>query len=185
MASQSTWDAHPHLAWAMWGLDGIEATLALFERNTHKLQADVRTKAESAMVDMRTARDAFRKSIEEHGQLNEVAFVRSKADLESQWATFEDSVQTYLESVGKQLAEQDTVFRARTEAQSKARQQAIHKLHKSTMGFAADRRGDIEAAVKRLESQTDASKVKLDQLNEAEGASWAAMKSARRRRAPP
>jgi len=161
----------------MWGLDEIEATLASIESRVHK-HPDVRTKAESAIADMRATRDAFRKSIEEHGQVDKAAFARSKAALESQWAAFEDGVQTYLEAVGKQVTEQETVFRARADAQSKAWQQTIGNLHTSATSFAADRRGDNEAAVKRLESEADAAKVKLDKLNKAEGASWATMKSA-------
>jgi hypothetical protein len=177
MVSQSTWHAHPHLAWAMWGLDEIEATLASIESRIHK-RPDVRTKAESAIANMRVARDAFRKSLELHGPANEVSLAGSKTALESQWASFEDSVQTYLEAVGKQVTEQETVFRARADAQNKAWQQAIGNLHNSATSFAADRGGNSEAAVKRLESEANAAKVKLEELNKAEGASWAAMKSA-------
>jgi hypothetical protein len=177
MASQSFWHAHPHLAWAMWGLDEIEATLASFESRIHK-HGDVHARAQSAVANMRTARDAFRKSIDEHGRANKADFTRWKEGLESQWAAFEDGLDIYLETLGKQITEQETVFRARAEAQSKAWQQAIDKLHESAAGFAADRRGDAEAAVKRLESEADAAKAKLDKLNNAEGTSWAAMKSA-------
>jgi hypothetical protein len=177
MVSQRIWHAHPHLAWAMWGLDEIEATLRSIENRVHH-RPEVRTKAESAMADMRAARDALRTSIEQYGQVNETAPVRSKVALESQWAAFEDSVQTYLEAVGKQVTEQETIFRARAEAQSRAWQQAIGNLHKSASKFAVHRRDENEAAVKRLESEADAAKVKLDDLNKAEGASWAAMKSA-------
>jgi hypothetical protein len=177
MIDQRTWKAHPHLAWAMWGLDEIEATLASIESRLHS-RASVHPKAESAMVDMRTARDAFRKSIAEHdGHVNEAALARSKADLEGQWTAFEDSVQNYLDTVDKQVSEQETVFRARADAQSKAWLQAIDNLHKSAARFAADCRGDIETAVKHLESEADAAKVKLDKLNK-EDASWAAMRSA-------
>jgi len=175
MASQSTWEAHPHLAWAMWGLDEIEATLASIEGRVHK-RPDARAKAESAMADMRAARDAFRKSIEQHGQVNEGA--RAKAVMESQWAVFEASVQSYLEAIGTQVAEQEAVFRARADAQNKAWQQAVGNLHKSAASLAADRRGDIEAAVRRIEAEADAAKIKLDKLNKTEGASWAAMQSA-------
>lgn len=177
MADQGSWNAHPHLAWAMWGLDEIEATLASIESHVRK-HTEVHTGAKSAMSDMRTARDAFRKSIAEHGQADEAAFARMKAALETQWAVFEYSVQAYLETVGKQVTEQETVFRARADAQNKAWQQAIDNLHKSAARFAADRRSDIEAAAKRLESEADAAKVRLDNLNKAEGASWTAMKSA-------
>jgi len=177
MADQASWNAHPHLAWAMWGLDEIEATLASIESRVHK-HVDVHIEATSAMADMRTARDAFRKSIAEHEQVDEAAFAHMKAALESQWAVFEDSVQAYLETVGRQVSEQEIVFRARAEAQSKAWRQAIDNLHKSAARLAADCRGDIEAAARRLESEADAAKIRLDRLNKAEGASWAAMKSA-------
>ena len=177
MVSQSSWNAHPHLAWAMWGLDEIEATLASFQGSLHK-RTDARTEAQSAMADMHTARDTFRKSIEEHGPMDEVARARWKTELESQWDAFEDSLQTYLQTVSKQVAEQETVFRARADAQSKAWQRTIAKLHERAASFAADRRGDIDAAIRRLEFEADAAKAKLDTLNRAEGASWAAMKSA-------
>jgi hypothetical protein len=176
MVTQSSWNAHQHLAWAMWGLDEIEATLASFRSSRHKRTA--RTEAESAMADMHTARDTFRKSIEEPAQMDDVARALWKADLEREWAAFEDSLQTYLQTVGEQVAEQETVFRARADAQSRAWQHAIAKLHERAANFAADRRGDIEAAVRRLEFEADASRAKLEMLNTAEGASWVAMKSA-------
>jgi hypothetical protein len=175
MISQRTWNAHPHLAWAMWGLDEIEATLASIESRLHN-RAGVHPKAESAMVDMRTARDTFRSSIEE--QLDQASLARSNTDLEGQWAAFEDSVQNYLDRVDRQVTRRETIFRARADAQRKGWLQAIDNLHKSAAHLGADRRSDIATAVKHLESEADAAKVKLDQLNKAEGASWAAMRSA-------
>ena len=177
MVSQRTWNAHPHLAWAMWGLDEIEATLASIESRLHS-RAIVHPKVERAVVDVRMARDAFRKSVGEHAHVNEGALARSKADLEHQWAVFEDSVQNYLDMVDRQVSEQETVFRARADAQSKAWLQAIDNLHQSATHFAADHRSNIETAVKRLESEANAARVKLDKLNNAEGASWTAMRSA-------
>jgi hypothetical protein len=179
MANQGTWnwDAHPHLAWAMWGLDEIEAALASIEGRLHT-RTSVHPKVESAVVDVRTARDAFRKSVGEHAHVNEVALARSKADLEHQWAVFEDSVQNYLDTVDRQISEQETVFRARAGAQSKAWLQAVDNVHKSAARFVADRSSNIETAVKHLESEADAARVKLDELNKAEGTSWAAMRSA-------
>jgi len=181
MVGQSTWKAHPHLAWAMWGLDEIEATLTSFENNRHK-HPDV-TKAESVVADMRTARDAFRKSIEnksirEPKQMKEDEIRGWKAELERQWVAFEDSLQAYVEALGKQFTEQETVFRARADAQSKAWQQAIEALHKSAEHFSANHRGELVAAINCLESEANASRGKLDELNRAEGASWDLMKSA-------
>ncbi len=177
MAKRSIWTAHPHLAWAMWGLDEMEATVASIESRLHG-RADVHPEAHSAVAEMRSARDAFRTSIEEHAHADETAFARTKATLEGQWAVFEDSVKDYLQTVGKQVTEQETVFRARADAQNKAWQHAIDKLHESAANLAADSRGDLEAAVKRLEAEANAAKARLDRLNQAEDASWEAMKSA-------
>jgi hypothetical protein len=159
----------------MWGLDEIEATLASIESRLGK-HLHAHTEARSALADMRTVRDALRKTIAEHRHANTTA--NTKAAFEGHWKAFEDSVQAYLEAVGKQVTEQESVFRARADAQGKAWQQAIDQLHTSAVSLAIDRQGDIEAAVKRLESEAVGAKAKLDTLNKAEGASWAAMKSA-------
>jgi hypothetical protein len=176
MDSQST--MHAYLEWAKQRADEIDATLVTFEKSVAQLEAGVRAKAESAMADMRAARDAFRKFINEHGETNEAALARSQAALETQWTAFEASVQAYLDATGKQVTEQEIAFRARADAQYKAWEEAIDKLHKSATSFAADRRHDIETAVKRMKTEADASKVKLDKLKKAGGESWDAMKSA-------
>ena len=174
---QRFWNRHPHLAWAMWGVDEIEATLASMESRLHK-RADVHPIATGAIANIRTARDALRQSISENGQANAAAIASTKSALEEQWMAFENSVQAYLQAVDEQVAEQEFVFRARADAQSKAWQQAIDNVHKNAVPLAADRRRDIEAAVKCLESEADAAKAKLEALNKAEDASWAAMKLA-------
>jgi hypothetical protein len=174
---QHFWNRHPHLAWALWGVDEIEATLASIESRVLK-RADVHPAVTSAVAEMRTARDALRKSVADHKQTNPPVLASTTAILGGQWNAFEDSVHAYLEAVGEQVTEQESVFRARADAQSKAWQQAIDNVHKNAAALAADRRDDIAAAVKRLESEAAAAKAKLDMLNKAEGASWAAMKSA-------
>jgi chromosome segregation ATPase len=175
MISRRTWNAHPHLAWAMWGLDEIEATLASIESRLHS-RASAHPITESAMMDMRMARDAFRNSIAPGG--HDTGPVCSKADLEDQWVAFESSVQNYLDTVDRQVREQETIFRVRADAQSKAWRQSIDNLRKSAEHLAADNRGDIETAIEHLGSEADVAKARLDKLNTAEGASWAEMRSA-------
>jgi hypothetical protein len=173
MSSQST--IHPYLDWAKERLDEIDATLASFEHSAKKLQADARTKAEKAMTDMRTARDDFQKSIKEQGQASEAAVASSKKALEKQFTAFEAAVPAFLEATGQHVKEVEAAFRARAEAQRKAWQEAIDKLHKSAKSFADNRRDEIEAAVKHMKVEADAAKTKLDK---AGGESWAAMKTA-------
>ena len=176
MDSQST--MHAYLDWAKGRLDEIDATLGSFESSATKLQADTRTKAESALANMRTARDAFRKSMKDYGQASEASLNCSKEALESQWNAFEASVQTYLDSTGKQVKDQQAAFLARAAAQRKAWQELIDTFHRSTASFAADRRDDMEKVLERMTTEADAAKIKLDKLNKAGSESWAAMKSA-------
>lgn len=176
MSSQST--IHPYLDWAKERLDEIDATLASFEHKAAKLQADARSKAEKATCDMRAARDAFHKSIKEHGGASEVAVASSKKALETQWTAFEAAVPAFLDATGQHVKEVETAFQARAEAQRKAWHEAIVKLHKSAKSFADKRRDEIEAAVKHMKVEADAAKAKLDKLDQAGGESWAAMKSA-------
>ena len=177
MTDHASWTAHPHLAWALWGLDEIEATLASLHGHGHK-HGEVDTAAHSALTKMQSARDIFRKTLEEHDKASVTAIAPSRAILEKQWGAFEESLHMYLDTVGKQVTEQEGIFRARADAQSKAWRRAIDNLHKSVMSIAADRRGDLDAAVKCLESEAEASKLKLDALNKAENASWIVMQSA-------
>lgn len=176
MNSQSS--MHAYLDWAKERLDEIDATLASLQGKAASLQADARTKAETALAGMRTARDAFRMSIKEHAQANEEAFARSKAALELQWKAFEASVENYLDATGKQLKEHEALFRVQADAQRKAWQEVMDKLNKNAMGFAADRRRDIDTAMTRMKADAGTAKTKLDKLNAAGGESWAAMKSA-------
>lgn len=176
MSSQSS--VHPYLDWAKERLDEIDATLASFEHNAAKLQADARTKAEKTIADMRTTRDHFSKAINVQEETSEAAIANSKKALETQWAAFELAVPAFLEASGRQLKEAEAAFQACAAVQRKAWHEAIDNLHKSARSFADNRRDEIETAVKHMKVEADAAKARLDKLNKAGGESWAAMKSA-------
>jgi hypothetical protein len=176
MSSQST--IHPFLDWTKERLDEIDATLASFENKAAKLQAGSRVTAEKAIADMRAARDGFQKSIKEHGAASEAAIASSKKALEAQWAAFEAAVPSYLEATGQQAKEVEAAFRARAEAQRKAWDEVIDKLHRSAKSFAENRRDEFEAAVKHMKVEAESAKARLDKLDKAGTESWAAMKSA-------
>jgi hypothetical protein len=169
---------HSYLDWAKERLDEIDATLASFEDNAAKLQADASAKAQKAMADMRAARDDFRKSIKENGQESEAVIATSKKTLESQWTSFEEGVLAYLEATGQKAKEQEAAFRACAEAQRKAWHDTIDRLHKSGKNLVDKQRNEIETAVKNLKSESEAAKTRLDKLNKTGGESWAAMKAA-------
>ena len=138
MSNQST--IHPYLDWVKQRLDEIDATLAAFEHNAAKLQADSGAKAAKAMADMRAARDAFGKSIKEHGEASDAVVASSKKALEAQWSAFEAAMPAFLDATGKQITEVEAAFRARADAQRKAWHETIDTLHKGASSFAARRR---------------------------------------------
>lgn len=175
MTSQSS--IHPYLDWAKERLDEIDATLASFEHNAAKLQADARTKAEKAISDMRTTRDHFRKAINAQEETSEAVIANSKKALETQWAAFELAVPAFLEASGRQLKEAEAAFQACAAVQRKAWHEAVDNLHKSAESFADNRRDEIETAVKHMKVEADAAKTRLDKQGKAGGESWAAMKS--------
>jgi hypothetical protein len=169
---------HVYLNWAKERLDEMDATLALFENKVGELQGDARIKAERALADMRAKRDAFRETIKKEKEMSEADWNSAKASLETDWSAFEASVQKYIDAAGVQVEQQKAAFQVRADAQRKAWQEAIGKLENSAAGLAADRRAEVESAVKRMKAEAVAAEAKLDKLNRAGSESWSAFKKA-------
>jgi hypothetical protein len=169
---------HVYLNWAKERLDEMDATLALFESKVGALQGDARVKAERAIADMRAKRDAFRETIKKEGEMSEADWNRAKKSLETDWSAFEASVQKYIDAAGLQVEQQKAAFQVRADAQRKAWREAIDKLENTTAGFAADRKAEVESAVKRMKAESVAAEAKLDKLSRAKSESWSAFKKA-------
>lgn len=167
---------HVYLNWAKERLDEVDATFALFESKVGELQGDARAKAERALADMRVKRDAFRETIKKEGEMSEADWTRAKAALETDWSAFEASVQKYIDAAGVKVEQQKTVFQVRADVQRKAWQEAIDKVENTASGLAADRRAEVESAVKRMKAEAVAAEAKLDKLNRAGSESWAAFR---------
>jgi ElaB/YqjD/DUF883 family membrane-anchored ribosome-binding protein len=175
MATQSS--VHVYLNWAKERLDEMDATLASFESKVGQLRGELRAKAESTLADMRARGDAFRETIKKEREANEAAWARVKAALEADWNAFEASVQKYIDTAGEQIGQQEAAFRASAEAQLKAWQGAIDEFQTSAKGFAADRKADVESALKRMKVEAETAKAKLAGLNRAGNESWSALKT--------
>ncbi|MGC1456448.1 MAG: hypothetical protein WA946_14790 [Nitrospirota bacterium] len=176
MTSQS--HMHVYLNWAKERLNEMDATLALFESKVSELQGDARANAERALADMRAKRDAFRETIKKEGEMSEADWNRAKALLETDWNAFEASVQRYIDAAGLKVEQQKAAFRVRADEQRKAWQEAIDKIENSAAGFAADRKAEVESAVKRMKAESVAAEAKLDKLSRAGSESWSAFKKA-------
>ncbi len=87
-------------------------------------------------------------------------------------------VKKYVESFGNQIEQQQAIFKLQSAAQLKAWREAANKLNSSAKEFAAERRGEIDAAVKRMNTDATAAEEKLQKLNQAGSQSWSALMAA-------
>ena len=109
---------------------------------------------------------------------NEAAWISAKPKLEADWNTFEASVNVYVENFRKQREQQQEIFEHQAAAQIKAWREAGDKLTTDAKAFAADRRGDFDAAVVRMNAEAAAAQEKLHKLNHAGTQSWTALMAA-------
>jgi hypothetical protein len=176
MTTQS--NIHFFVNWAKERLDEMDATLTLLEGKVGGVQADARDKANKVLADLRKKRDDFRDTVKKQSEANEAAWISAKTKLESEWNVFEVEVKKYVESFGNQIEQQQAIFKLQSAAQLKAWREAANKLNSSAKEFAAERRGEIDAAVKRMNTDATAAEEKLQKLNQAGSQSWSALMAA-------
>jgi hypothetical protein len=176
MSTQSA--IHFYLNWAKERIDEMDATLASLEGKVSEVKADARAKANQVLADLSKKRDDFQDTVKKQAEANEVAWIRAKAQLESEWSAFETEVKKYVDSFGRQIEQQQTTFKLQAAAQLKAWREAADKLRNAGKEFAAERRGEIEATVKRMEADAATAEEKLQKLNQAGTQSWSALMAA-------
>jgi hypothetical protein len=176
MTTQS--NIHFFVNWAKGRLDEMDATLTSLEGKVGGVQADARDKANKVLADLRKKRDDFRDTVKKQSEANEAAWISAKTKLESEWNVFEAAVKKYVESFGNQIEQQQAIFKVQSAAQLKAWREAANKLNSSAKEFAAERRGEIDAAVKRMNTDATAAEEKLQKLNQAGAQSWSALMAA-------
>ena len=98
--------------------------------------------------------------------------------LEADWRSFEAEVKKYVESFGNKVEHQQATFKVQANAQLKAWREAADQLGIDAKKFAAERRGEIDAAVNRMNADAAEAEKKLQKLNEAGTHSWSALTAA-------
>ncbi len=176
MATQSS--IHFYLNWAKERIDEMDATLASLETKVSEVQADARVKANQVLADLRKKRDEFRSTVRKQAEGNEAAWIKAKAQLETEWSAFETEVKKYVDTFGKKIEQQQATFKLQAAAQLKAWREAADKLRTAGKEFAAERRGEIETTVKRMETDAAVAEEKLQKLNQAGMQSWSALMGA-------
>lgn len=169
---------HFYRNWAKERLDEMDAILTSLEGKASVVQADARHMANNALADLRRSRDGFRDTVKKRAEASEAVWIGAKAKLEDEWNSFEDGVRKYVESFGKQIEDQQATFTLQAAAQLKAWRDAADKLGNDAKQFAAERRAEIDAAVKRMSVDAAAAEEKLQKLNQAGTQSWSSLMAA-------
>lgn len=176
MPTQSS--AHFFLNWAKERIDEMDAALASLEAKASQLKAEAKAKADQLIADLKNRRDEFQAKAKAQAEASEATWQAAKTQLESQWNGFEAQIKTYFETVGKQIEQQQTTFQDIAAAQVKAWREAADKFNDAATKVAADKRADIDAAVKQMKAEAAEAEARLQKLKQAGSESWAALSGA-------
>ena len=169
---------HFYVNWAKERLDEMDATLTSFENKVAEVQADARDRADKVLSVMREKRDEFRNIVKKQAEANEAGWITAQAQLEFEWGSFETEARKYVESFVKQVEQQQATFKLQAAAQLNAWREAADKLGSAANEFAAERRNEIDAALKRMNADAVAAEAKLLKLSEAGTQSWSVLTAA-------
>jgi hypothetical protein len=167
-----------YLNWAKERLDEMDATLAVLEGQTAKMQADARAKAQQFVAELRTKRDKFDSALKKQAEAGEAAWESAKTRLEAEWKQFQHVLKDYTETIGKHVEQQQAVFQSQVEAQLKAWRETADQLNASAKMFATESRSEVDAAITRMKADAAAAEQKLAKLTSAGTESWSALSAA-------
>jgi hypothetical protein len=169
---------HFYINWAKERLDEMDATLASLEHQAREVQTASRAKADELLTNLRNRRLEFQEGVPMHAETNEAAWLRTKAELDGKWKGFEAEVREYIETFIRQGEQQKATFQKIATAQLNAWQDASDKIHAAGAEFAAERRADIDAAVKQMKADASEAAATFQNLAQAGTASWTALTGA-------
>jgi len=169
---------HPYLNWTKERLDEMDATLASLEGKASQVKADPKAEADKMIGDLKKRRDEFLDKVKAQAQAGEAALQATKPQLESQWQAFEAQVKTYFDTVGKQIELQQATFRDVATAQVKAWREAADQVHNAATKVAAEKRANLDTAVKQMKADAVEAEARLQKLKQAGKESWAALSAA-------
>lgn len=126
MPAEST--MHFYFNWAKERIDEMDAALASLEAKVPQVKADAKVKADQLIADLKKRRDEFQVLVNKQAEAGEAAWQRAQVQLQTQWNGFETQLKAYIETVGKQIEQQQALLREVTAAQTKAWREAAERL---------------------------------------------------------
>jgi uncharacterized phage infection (PIP) family protein YhgE len=169
---------HFYLNWAKERIDEMDATLASLEAKASQIQADSKAKAQELMSGLKKHRDEFQIIMNKEADAGEAAWEHAKKQLEARWNEFEAQVKTYIETIGKQVQQQQATFQDVAAAQVKAWHEAADQLRSEAVKVVAARRVDVDAALNQMKADASKAEAQLQKLKQAGSESWTALGAA-------
>jgi len=169
---------HSYLNWTKERLDEMDATLASLEGKASQVKAESKAQADKMIGELKRRRGEFEAKVKAQMQAGETALQAMKPQLESQWQAFEAQVRTYFETVGKQIELQQATFRDVAAAQVKAWREAADKVHNAGTKVAAEKRANLDSAVRQMKADAEEAEARLQKLKQAGSESWTALSGA-------
>jgi hypothetical protein len=169
---------HSYSSWAKDRIDGMDAVMASLERSASRVQASSKARANQLTADLKRRRDEFQAAGNKEAEAGEAASEDARTQLETQWSGFEAQLKTYLETVGKEVGEQEATFLDMSGGQIKAWREATVTLHEAAGKVAATQRAEIEAAIKRMKTEASEAEVRMQNLKRAGSESWSSWSAA-------
>lgn len=169
---------HFYLNWAKERIDEMDATLASLEARANQVRADSKVRADQLVDDLNKQRDAFKATVKKQAGAGEAVWTRTKADLDKQWGDFEAQVKKYFETAVKQIEQQQATFKDVAAAQVKAWRESAEKLNEAASKVAAERRVDLDAALKQMKSDASKAEARFQKLKQTGSESWLALSAA-------
>jgi hypothetical protein len=169
---------HSHITWAKERLDEMGAALASLEREARGLQPASRAKTDQLIADLRKRRDEFQHAIMTHIEAGEATWLRDMSQLQLQFDSFIAGINEHIEAFEKQAGVQQAVFRDLAATQGKAWHDAAEQLHGAAVGFAAERRAEIERIAQQMEAGASKTEAQLQPLMGRGKESWSALRGA-------
>jgi hypothetical protein len=169
---------HIYLNWAKERVDEMDATLASLEAKIGEMQAETKVKADQLIAELGKRRDEFQARVKAEAKAGEAAWERVKPELESRWNEFEAQVKTYIESLGRQVQQQQATFQEVAAAQMKAWRETVDSLRDAAAKVTTARRADVDTVIDQMKTAGSEAEARLQKLKQGGAESWTAFGTA-------
>ena len=170
---------HVYLTWAKERIDEMDATSATLEGKVGEMQAETKVTADQLIAELGKAAGRVSGQGEGTGQSRvKPAGECTKPELQSRWNQFEAQVKTDIESLGKQVQQQQATFQGAAAAQMKAWRETADSLRDVAGEVATARRADIDAVIAQMKAAGSEAEARLQKLKQGGAESWTAFGTA-------